>query len=71
MTHSLSGPRLASLGISRRVFPSLKLKEGDRVVQVLLDPDKIPTKTKASRTKMFDTTKVCLTDKVSIETMIR
>jgi DNA gyrase subunit A len=59
------------LGVSRKVFPALKLREGDKVVQVLLDPDKIPTKTKSGRTKMFDATKVRPTGRTSIGVIIR
>jgi DNA gyrase subunit A len=59
------------LGVSRKVFPALKLKEGDRVVQVLLDPEKIPTKTKTGRTKMFDATKVRPTGRTSIGVRVR
>lgn len=59
------------LGVSRKVFPALKLKDGDRVVQVMLDPGQIPIKTKTGRSKMFDTSKVRPTGRTSIGVIMR
>lgn len=59
------------LGVSRKVFPALKLRDGDRVVKAILDPTQIPIKTKTGRSKMFDASKVRPTGRTSIGVMMR
>jgi len=59
------------MGVSRKVFPAIKLRDGDSVAEVLLDPETIPIKTKTGRTKHFDAKKVRSTGRTSIGVILR